>query len=179
MARTRPETIAINHGKHLARSAAGDVLARLLVLTTGDINALPGPVSAGAGTAQDVDRLGGALDGAGDLVDGDILNGDAVGGGAGRRTVLVVLLDDDAVLGDVLELDVVVGDVGDGAGLLVDGLDADAVVGVDDVAVGDVHALDDVVVAAADGADRQAVAAGAVAAVEVDVLVSLVFFSKE
>lgn len=57
----------------------------------------------------------------------------------------------------------------DRAGLAGDGLDADAVVGVDDLGVQDLDGVDDVVVAAADGANRQAMAAGAVAAGESDV----------
>jgi hypothetical protein len=55
------------------------------------------------------------------------------------------------------------------AGRAGDGLDADAVVGVDDLGVEDVDGVDDVVVAAADGADGETVAAGAVAAREGDV----------
>jgi hypothetical protein len=57
-------------------------------------------------------------------------DGDAASRRAGGRAVLVVLLDDDAVFADVGERDVLVGDGGDGAGRLVDCLDADAILGV-------------------------------------------------
>lgn len=50
-------------------------------------------------------------------------------------------MDDDSVLGDVLESDILVGDVGDAASLARDGLDADTVVGVGYGAVGDEDVL--------------------------------------
>ena len=59
-----------------------------------------------------------------DVVDSQIGDGDTAGGGSGRAAVLVILLDDDTVLGDSGEGDVLVGDALDGAGSAVDGLDA-------------------------------------------------------
>ena len=61
-----------------------------------------------------------------DVVDGQVGNGDTAGGGSGRATVLVILLDDDTVLGNSGESDVLVGDALDGTGGAVDGLDANA-----------------------------------------------------
>lgn len=62
------------------------------------------------------------------------------------------------------QLDVAVGDAGDFSGLAGDGLDADAVVGVDDLGVEDVDGVDGVVGPASNAADAQTVTAGAVAA---------------
>ena len=59
-----------------------------------------------------------------DVVDSQTGNGDTVGGGSGRASVLVILLDDDTVLGDSGEGDVLVGDALDGALGAGDGLDA-------------------------------------------------------
>lgn len=155
--------------RNLARHAGGLVLAGRVV-ATGQVNAGPGPVGAAALAAENVDGGGVGVDGAGDAVHGQALDGDVVGGLAGGPAVLVVLLDDDALLVDVGELDVRVGDVGHVAGLVDDGLDADAVVRVGDGRVGDGHVGDGVVVAAADGADGDTVAAGAGRAAELEVL---------
>lgn len=157
--------------KRLASSAraAGDVGAGGALDTASDLVAGPLPVGAGALTAKDIslNTLGGhrASD-AGNLEVGD---GDTGGGLAGRGAVLVVLLDDDTVLGDVGEGDVLVGDVGDGASSARDGLDADTVVRVDDLGVLNDNVLDDVVGAATDGADGQTVTTRAGASNEVDV----------
>ena len=59
-----------------------------------------------------------------DVAHGQTSDGDTVGGGSGRAAVLVVLLNDDAVLGDSRERDVLVGDALDGARGSVYGLDA-------------------------------------------------------
>ena len=45
-------------------------------------------------------------------------------------TYLVILLNDNAVLGDAAESDIFIGNAGDGSSGVVDGLDADAVLGV-------------------------------------------------
>lgn len=153
----------------LARSSGGDVLALGASLATGDVNASPGPVGAGSVTAEDVDRDSIISDRAGDVLDGEAGDGDAVGGGTSGRAVLVILLDDDAVVGDVGEGDAGVGDAGDGSGSVVDGLDADAVGAVLDGGVGDGDGVDGVVVTAADGANGETVAAGAETAGEDDV----------
>lgn len=73
-----------------------------------------------------------------DVVDSQIGDGDTAGGGSGRAAVLVILLNDDTVLGDSGESDVLVGDALDGAGGAVDGLDADACgTSVRDTAIGE------------------------------------------
>ena len=58
------------------------------------------------------------------VVDSQIGDGDTVGGLSGRAAVLVILLDDETVLGDSGEGDVLVGDALDGAGGAGDSLDA-------------------------------------------------------
>ena len=155
----------------LARSAraAGDARALCALGAAGDGVAGPLPVGAGALAAEDVGLNSLAGDGALDAGDGEVGDGDAGGGVACGRAVLVVLLDDDAVLGDVGQRDVLVGDVGDGACRAVHGLDADAVVRVGDLRILDDYALDCVVGAAANGSNGEAVTAGAGAANEVDV----------
>lgn len=81
--------------------ATRNILAIIGVSTAGDVDALPGPVAAGAAAAENVDWdrvVTGA--GACDAVDGYVGDRDARGGGAGWGAVLVVLLDYDAVTGD-------------------------------------------------------------------------------
>jgi len=60
-----------------------------------------------------------------DVVQGQTGDGDSIGGSTGRAAVLVVLLDDNTVLGDTRESDVLVSDTLDGTGGAGDGLDAD------------------------------------------------------
>lgn len=156
---------------NLARSAGGHTRALLAVLlTTRDGVSRPGPVLAATLAAENVDGNSAALDRAGNLLDSEASNGDTGGGLAGRATVLIILLDDDTVLGDVGQLDVGESDAGDSTGGLVDGLDTDTVVRVENGGVGDGDVLHDVVVAQANGTDGDTVAAGAGAADEVDVL---------
>jgi hypothetical protein len=131
-------------------------------LTSSDGDAGERPVGARAGAAEDVVVLGAARRRAGDLVQLEVRDRDASGRLAGGRAVLVVLLDDDAVLGDAGERDAGVGDVGDGARRAVHGLDPYAVLRVDHLRVCERHVLDRVVVAAAHGADGEAVATVAV-----------------
>lgn len=92
-------------------------------------------------------------------------------------TAVVVLLNEDAVLGDLGEGDVGVGDLVDLAGGVLHGLDADAVGGVGDLGVEELHVVDDVVVAAADTADGETVSAVAVTVLEDDVLLKSVRYS--
>ena len=88
---------------HLASSRAGDVRALATLYTTSNRVARPGPVAAGALRTEDVDRDSLAGDSAGHTLDSQAGDGDTSSGGASRRAVLVVLLDDDTVLGDLQE----------------------------------------------------------------------------
>ena len=154
--------------ENLARRSRGNVLALLLVLATGHIDVLPGPVGAATITAQDVDRLGIALHRASDAIQSDILDGDAVRWLTSGATVLVVLFNDHAIIGDARQLDVGVGNVLDITARLVDGLDAHTVGRVHDLTILDMDILDGVVRAATDRADGQTVTTGAVSVGEVD-----------
>lgn len=62
-----------------------------------------------------------------DVVDSKTGDRDAGGGVTSWGAVLVVLLDNDTVIGDAREGDVFVGDAGDGSRSIVNGLDADTV----------------------------------------------------
>lgn len=104
-----------------------------------------------------------------EAVDSDVGDGQVAGGVAVQVATVVVLLDQDTVLGDVLQGDVRVGDAADLARLVLLGLDADTVVGVLDGALGESHAGDGVDVTATDGADGETVAAGAETRVELNV----------
>jgi hypothetical protein len=125
-----PLCIPSSIGSHLARSNAWDVLALAAGLTTSDGVTGPGPVRAGALTAENVDVGSRALDGTLDVLDGEVGNWDTSGWGTSWGAVLVVLLDDDTVLSDAGEGDARVGDARDGTSSTVDGLDADTVLGV-------------------------------------------------
>jgi hypothetical protein len=111
--------------RRLAASTARDVLALATGLSPRNSDATPRPVGASTGSTKNVDISSAAGDSSLDVAHGKTSDRDAVGGGAGRAAVLVVLLDDDAVLGDSGEGDVLVGDALDGAGGTVDSLDAD------------------------------------------------------
>lgn len=89
--------------------------------------------------------------------------------GARRRSVLVVLLDDDTVLRNARQRDALVSNVGNRTGGVVDSLDAHAVLGVLDLRALNEDGFDRVVGAATYGADGEAMAAGANAACESDV----------
>lgn len=89
------------HSTHLASSRARNVRALGALLAASDGVARPSPVGASALGAQDVDGHGVGGDAAGHALDGQAGDGDAGGGSAGGRAVLVVLLDDDAVFGDL------------------------------------------------------------------------------
>lgn len=157
----------------LARSTRGNILALGACLAASDVHSLPGPVTTAALPAENVHFDSVGLDSTSDTVNGQVGDRNASGRGTGRAAVLVVLLDDDPVISDTGQLDVGVGDLADGAGGVVHGLDADAVSRVGHGGVGDGDVLDGVIVATADGADRETVAAGAGAAGEFDVLESI------
>lgn len=153
----------------LARGARWDVRALRARLSPSDLVARPSPVRAGALSAQDINISCARRDRTSDLLDHEIGDRDARGRLPGRAAVLVVLLNDDAVLGDPAERDVRVRDVGDRARRAVHRLDAHAVLRVADLRVRDHHALHRVVVAPAHRPDAEAVPARARAPREQDV----------
>ena len=154
----------------LTRCTGRHILTLITLLAARDVDTLEGPVGAAAFTAENVHGHSIIADRAGHTVDSDIGDLDVVTGLASRAAVLVVLLDNDAVVGDSGQLDVGVSDVADGAGLIDNGLDAHAVRRVADGRVVDSDILHSVVVTATNGADGQAVATGARTARELDVL---------
>lgn len=93
-------------------------------------------------------------------------------GDAGGRVslVIVVLLNDNAVVGDARELDVAESNAGNGASLARLGLDADAVLRVRNGRVGDSYILHGVVITATDRSDGKTVTTGAGTAREDNVL---------
>lgn len=121
----------------------------------------PGPVRAASGTAKDVDVGSSRCNRASDSFNVQVGDGDTCRRGTSRAAVLVVLLDDDAVLGDTREGDVLVGDILDGPGGAVYSLDAHAVCGVLYHVVIDVDVFNSVVRAAANGTDGETVTTGA------------------
>lgn len=88
---------------NLAGSGAGNVGALAALAATRDADARPLPARAGALAAENVDGSSLGADAALDVVDGQASDGDAGGGLAGGRAVLVVLLDHDSVLGDLCD----------------------------------------------------------------------------
>lgn len=122
-----------------ARNTAGDVGALGVVLATSDNDVGPGPAGAGAVAASNRDVVAIRVDGAtaGDSAHGQAGDGNAGGRVAVKVTAVVVLLNEDTVVGDGLEGDVLVGDGLDGAGLAGLALDAETVHGVLDRVVGE------------------------------------------
>lgn len=92
-------------------STAGDVQAGGRCLSSSEGDAGPGPVGAGSLAAEDVDSACGGGDGSCDAGDGEASDGDTGGWLARWGAVLVILLDDDTVLGDVGEDDILVCDI--------------------------------------------------------------------
>jgi hypothetical protein len=126
---------------HLARSTRRHILTLRARLPTSNLHIRPSPIRAAPITAQNINRNSIALNGASNLLHGQIGNRNASGGSAGRTAVLVVLLNDNALVGDARELDVVEGyarNFACGAG---DGLNAHAVGRVGNGRVGDVTLL--------------------------------------
>ena len=86
---------------NLARSRAGHVGALGALLATSETDTRPLPARAGALAAENVDGSSLGADGTLNIVDGQASDRDAGSRLAGRRAVLVVLLDHDSVLGDL------------------------------------------------------------------------------
>lgn len=153
----------------LARSPRWEVLAPSARLATSNRDTLPRPPGTSALSAKNVNIRSGRGNRARHSVDNQAGDWDTSGWCSGRRSVLVILLDDDTVLGDGGQCDVLVGDALDGSRGVVDGLDTHAVLGVLDGGGGDGDGVDDVVVTAADGTDGETVATVAGSAGESDV----------
>lgn len=125
----------------LARSTTWDVLASSALLSTSNGVSGPSPSRARSASAKNVDVGSGRGDGTLDILDSETGDGDTGSGSASWGSVLVILLDDDTVLGNAGEGDVLVGYALDGSSGAVDGLDTDTVLGVLDCAGGDGYVL--------------------------------------
>lgn len=111
--------------RYLALGRAGNTLALGAGLATSDFDAVPGPAGASARGTEDVNVGRTAGNSSLDVAQGQASDGDAAGGSASGAAVLVVLLNDDAVLGDSRQSDVLVGDALDGASRAVHSLNTD------------------------------------------------------
>lgn len=87
-------------------SAARDVLAFGACFTPGNAHVVPSPVRAGTTGTEDIDVGRTALDGAGHAVKCEIGDWDAASWCSGWAAVLIILLDDNTVIGDSREGDI-------------------------------------------------------------------------
>ena len=149
--------------RHLAAGTrtAGDTRALGGLLATGDLVARPLPAGASARGTEDVGVGTSAGDTDSVISHGKASDRDASGGLAGGRTVLVVLLDNNTVLGDSREDVAGVSDAGDLASSAVDSLNTETVLRVGDLVVQELDVGDGVVVTTTDGTDGETVATSA------------------
>jgi len=139
--------------RYLACSWRRDVRALGGFSSTSERHTAPFPARARSLSAKDIGINTLSSNCSSNTADSQTRDRDTGSRGAGGGTVLVILFDDNAILGDVGEFDVLVGDVADLSSCARDCLDADAVVGVGDGGGLNYHTTDSVVGATADGAD--------------------------
>lgn len=138
----------------LARCTRRHVLTAVTGAAARQIHTLPSPVTAAVVATQNVDLSRVVFQRPGDPVHGQVGDRDPIGRGARRGSILIVLFNHNAVVGDAGQFDVGECDVRDGARRVVNRLDANAVLRVGDGGIGKGDVLDGVVVAASDRADR-------------------------
>jgi len=152
-----------------AASATWNILAFGTCLATRNANIIPSPIRAGSTSAENIDVGRTALDSARHAVERQISDRDATGWGSGRAAILIILLDDNAVVCNARKRNILVSHVGDRASGIVDSLNADTVLAVLHRGRFNGDALHGVVAAATDRADAQAMSSGASAASKGDV----------
>lgn len=154
----------------LARRTRRHVLAATAGLAAGDVHAAPGPVAAATVATENVHFHCVGLHRTGDTLNGQVRDGNTIGGSAGRRTILIILFNHNAVVGDTRERNVGESHFADGASSIVNSLDADSIGGIGHGRIGDCHVLHGIVIATTDGTDRKAVPTRAGSSSEIDVL---------
>lgn len=158
-----------------ARSGAGsdtwDVRARTILLAASNADSRPFPASAGAARAAgDYDVMSRARDSSFtlDVAQGKAGNRDTAGSRSVQITAVVVLFDQNAVLGNARHGQVRVRDVVDLSGLSRKRLDADGLSALRDLIVRERDGVHGVVLAASYATDRQAVTTRAKTVLESD-----------
>jgi hypothetical protein len=149
--------------RHLAAGAraAGDSRALGRLLAARDLVARPLPARASTRSAKNV-GVGTSTSNANSVIShGKASDRNAGSGFAGGRTILVVLLNNNTVLGDAGEDVARVSDAGDLSSSTVDSLDTETVLRVGDLVVQELDVRDSVVVATSDRADGQTMATSA------------------
>lgn len=111
-------------------SAARDVLAFGACFTPGNAHVVPSPVRAGTTGTEDIDVGRTALDGAGHAVKCEIGDWDAASWCSGWAAVLIILLDDNTVIGDSREGDILVSHARDRPCGIIHRLNSDAILAV-------------------------------------------------
>jgi hypothetical protein len=149
--------------RHLAAGAraAGDTRALAGLLPTRDLVARPLPVGASTRGTENV-GVGARAGNTNSVVGhGETSDWDTVSGLASGRTVLVVLLDDNTVLGNTRENVARVGNTRNLASSAVDCLDTKTILRVGHLVVQELNARDGVVITTTNGADGETVAPSA------------------
>ena len=155
---------------NLARSHRRVVFASSRLLSPSNLHIVPSPVRAATRSTKKIDISSLTVHSTSHALQLDIRNSDTVRGLTRRLAILVILLDNDAVIGDAGHNNVRVRDLRHGTSGTRDGLNSDGVLGIAHGGVLDSDVLDNVVGAAADRTDGETVAANAGAAGEPDVL---------
>jgi hypothetical protein len=147
--------------RHLARCTSRDIQALGALLTSSNAVASPCPARASTLSTKNVHIRAFGRNSSRDILDRQTGDRHTSSRCASRATVLVILLNHNAVFCDVRELNVLVRDAADRPSCTIDGLDAHAVVRVGDARIEDAYVLDGVVGAAAYGANRDTVTSNA------------------
>lgn len=134
------------------------ILAIRTRLPARNIDPLPSPIGTTPITTINKDIRACTLHRPSDAIEDNITHGDPI---SRHSLIIVVLTNDDPVLGNLGERDVFVGYRGDGTGVARDGLDATPVLGGFHFGRGECYPADGVVCAPAYAADAEAVTSAA------------------
>lgn len=109
-----------------ATDTTGNIFAVITDFSSRDIDISPGPVRAASGTAEDENVSGITVYRSLDIIQSKIGNGDTVRRSPRRTAVLIILSDDDAVIGDSRQRNIFICDTRYGASGIVNCLDTHA-----------------------------------------------------